>query len=151
MPPYSFPILPYPNHTAPPHCAKVAQTIHVEEPTYAVPPEARLLAEKPDFERKNHRGRTMRRTISTLMFLAAAGLAYFAHAADQNGGSADYYAAGTSTYRVSDDDDEDAAPVASKPASTVATAVGLPHQSGQEQHALYLADKATLGNELLQT
>src|SRR5262245_45586805 len=112
----------------------------------------------------------MRRTITTLMILAMAGLAYTAQAAEKNSGSSDYYAAGTSTYKISDDDEaEDEAPAAVKPASaaasvaakpatsasrpatSVAKAVGQPEQAGQEKHALYLADKSKLGDELLQT
>jgi hypothetical protein len=87
----------------------------------------------------------MRRTISTLMFLVAGGLALAVHAADTNG----YYGAGQSSFRISDDDD--AAPPAGTRASGVATAVGQPGQPGKEANALYVADKSAMGNQLLQT
>ena len=93
----------------------------------------------------------MRRTISTLMFLAVGGLALAAHAQDSTGGNSSYYAAGTSTYRISDDDD-DVQPAAKTHTTGVATAVGQPNQPGQEKNALYVSDKASgLSGQLLQT
>jgi len=70
----------------------------------------------------------MRRTITTLMFLAMSGLAFAAYAAD----NWQYYAtAGTSSYRISDDDDGQ---------SNVANAGGQVQAAGQTQNALYVAD-----------
>ncbi len=90
----------------------------------------------------------MRRTISTLMFLAVGGLALAAHAQDSASNS--YYAAGSSTYRISDEDDDDA-PAAKTHTTGVATAVGQPQQAGQEKNALYVSDRSGLSGELLQT
>src|SRR5688572_27402608 len=109
----------------------------------------------------------MRRTISTLMFLAMGGLACAAHAQDSTSGSNSYYAAGSNTYRISDEDDEQPAATA-QPAHTVraaaattaaatthttgvANAVGQPQQPGQEKNALYVSDKSGLSGQLLQT
>jgi hypothetical protein len=98
----------------------------------------------------NHRGRTMRRTITTLMFLAVGGLAFAAHAADESRGSSNwqYYAAGQGSYRISDDDDGQA-PAASP--STVAQAVGQQQSAGQEKNALYVAEGTGLGTGIQQT
>jgi hypothetical protein len=95
----------------------------------------------------------MRRTISTLMFLAVGGLAFAAHAQNSTSGSSSYYAAGSSTYRISDEDDEQPAASTAKTHTTgVATAVGQPNQPGQEKNALYVSDKASgLSGQLLQT
>jgi len=69
----------------------------------------------------------MRRTITTLMFLAVSGLAYAAQADNWQ-----YYAtAGTNSYRISDDDDSQ---------SSVANAGGQVQATGQPQNALYVAD-----------
>jgi len=78
------------------------------------------------------------------MFLAVGGLISAANAADTRDGSWQYYAAGQSSYRISDDDD-DQAPAAQ---SRVAT-VGHADQSTQERNALYVADGA--GSGLAQT
>jgi hypothetical protein len=78
----------------------------------------------------------MRRTITTLMFLAMSGLTYAAQAAD---GTANwqYYAAGTTnSYRISDDDDGQ---------SSVANAGGQAPAAGQARNALYVADPAAGG------
>ena len=74
----------------------------------------------------------MRRTITTLMFLAVGGLVAITHAAD-NGGNANwqYYAAANGTYRISDDDDTAAAGQ-----SSVANAGGTTQQAGQEHHRI---------------
>jgi len=90
----------------------------------------------------------MRRTITTLMFLAVGGLACAVHAADtRDSRNWQYYAAGQSSYRISDDDEGQAAP-AGQP-STVANAVAQ-QQAGQERNALYVADGAGVG-DLAQT
>src|SRR5262245_57377575 len=88
----------------------------------------------------------MRRTITTLMIFAVCGLATAARAAD-NGGNANwqYYAAGASSYRISDDDD---GPTGH---SGVANAGGTATQSGQEQNALYVADNTGLAGEIART
>jgi hypothetical protein len=70
------------------------------------------------------------------MFLAMSGLAYAAHAAD----NWQYYAAGTSSYRISDDDDSQ---------SGVANAGGQAQATGQERNALYVADNSA-GSGVLQ-
>jgi Putative beta barrel porin-7 (BBP7) len=87
----------------------------------------------------------MRRTITTLLFLAVGGLAVAARAADSSG----YYAAGPNSYRISDDD-EGTAPASSAPQSVVAQAVGRSRSAGQEQNALYVAD-GTAGSGIMQT
>jgi hypothetical protein len=92
----------------------------------------------------------MRRTITTLMFLAVGGLALAAHAADQSRGSNNwqYYAAGQGSYRISDDDDgQTPAPQS----STVAQAVGQQQTTGQEKNALYVADGTGLSTGIQQT
>jgi hypothetical protein len=81
----------------------------------------------------------MRRTIRTLMFLAALGPAFAVHAADHSRGTGNwqYYAAGQGSYRISDDDD---GPAPAAQSSPVAQAVGQQQPAGQEQNALYVAD-----------
>lgn len=86
----------------------------------------------------------MRRTITTLIFLAVGGLTCASHAADDSRG---YYASGQSTYRISDDDD---GPAANASQSGVAKAGGQPQQSGQEKNALYVAERGAVGNDVLQ-
>jgi hypothetical protein len=86
----------------------------------------------------------MRRTITTLVFLVVGGLALAAHA-DQSRGNWQYYAAGQSSYRISDED-EDTTP----DASSVAQAVGRQTTSGREQNALYVADSSSVGAGVLQ-
>lgn len=94
----------------------------------------------------------MRRTITTLMFLAVGGLAFAARAADpgSSSGNWSYYAAGQSHYKISDDDGEPASSGASG-SSSVSTAVGKPQVAGQEKNALYIAEKNKSAGELLQT
>src|SRR4051794_24793829 len=87
----------------------------------------------------------MRRTITTLVFLVAGGLAFAIQAADQSRGNWQYYAAGQNSYRISDED-EDSAP----DASSVAQAVGRQATSGREQNALYVADSNSVGAGVLQ-
>jgi putative beta barrel porin BBP7 len=84
----------------------------------------------------------MRRTITTLMFLAVGGLAFAAHAADHSRGTSNwqYYAAGQNSYRISDDDEDQAA--SAGPQSVVAQAVGEQQRAGQERNALYVADNS---------
>ena len=82
----------------------------------------------------------MRRTITTLMFLAMSGLAFAAHAADNGNANWQYYAAGASSYRISDDDDGQ---------SHVANAGGQAQLTGQEKNALYVADNSA-GNGVAQ-
>src|SRR4051812_2586493 len=88
----------------------------------------------------------MRRTITTLMILAVGGLTTIARAAD-NGGNANwqYYAAANGTYRISDDDDSAAAGK-----SNVANAGGTT-EPGQNQNALYVADRNAVGSGIAQT
>src|SRR5262245_24215271 len=95
---------------------------------------------------KHHRGRTMRRTMKTLMFLAVGGLAGLAQAAEPSrSGNWQYYAAGHNVYRISDDDDSQAAE-----AAAVAQAVGQPQSNSYDQNALYVADSSA-GSGVLQT
>src|SRR5438067_580202 len=83
----------------------------------------------------------MRRTITTLMFLAVGGLISAANAADtRDSRNWQYYAAGQSSYRISDDDDGQAASAGQS--TGVATAVGQADQAGQERNALYVAEGA---------
>jgi putative beta barrel porin BBP7 len=82
----------------------------------------------------------MRRTITTLMFLAMSGLTHAAHAADNGNANWQYYAAGASSYRISDDDDGQ---------SPVANAGGQAQLTGQEKNALYVADNSA-GSGVLQ-
>ena len=88
----------------------------------------------------------MRRTITTLMILAVGGLITIARAAD-NGGNANwqYYAAANGTSRISDDDDTPAAGQ-----SNVANAGGTT-EPGQNQNALYVADRNAVGSGIAQT
>src|SRR3569623_1028050 len=86
-------------------------------------------------ERNFHRGRTMRRTIKTLMFLAVGGLASLVQAADHSRADSNwqYYAAGQSSYKVSDDDETEEAPAK----SGVVMAGGAAATNSAEQNALY--------------
>ncbi len=94
----------------------------------------------------------MRRTITTLMFLAVGGLAFAAQAADPGKTSGDwnYYAAGQSRYRISDDDDGSAASNATEPA-VVSAAVGTPQTVVHDQQAVYVTERTKSAGELLQT
>jgi len=94
----------------------------------------------------------MRRTITTLMFLAVGGLASVLQAADpgQASGNWNYYAAGQSRYRISDEDDDSAASNATEE-SSVTNAVGQPQTASQEKNAVYLTNNAKSAGELLQT
>src|SRR5262245_860546 len=94
----------------------------------------------------------MRRTITTLMFLAVGGLAFAAHAADHSRGTSNwqYYAAGQNSYRISDDD-EAQAPASAGPQAVVAQAVGQQQRASQEQNALYVADNASVGSGIMPT
>jgi hypothetical protein len=88
----------------------------------------------------------MRRTITTLMFLAVGGLISIAQAADGGNANWQYYAAANGTYRISDDDD-----TASAGQSHVANAGGTTEPAGQEQNALYVADRNAVGTGIAQT
>src|SRR5258706_5075165 len=90
----------------------------------------------------------MRRTITTLMFLAVGGLAFVAQATENTRGNWQYYAAGQSSYKISDEEDADDAPQQS---SGVVKAVGQPQASGQEKNALYTAAGGSVGNDIAQT
>jgi len=78
------------------------------------------------------------------MFLAVGGLAYASRAADS--GNWNYYSAGQSHYKISDEED-----AAGAESSNVAKAVVNSQAAGQERNALYVADKAPSAGELLQT
>lgn len=99
----------------------------------------------------------MRRTITTLMFLAAGGFAMIANAAETNRGSSNwqYYAAGENGYRISDDGDEEAAPAAAESAVKQATSTA-PAASSQparaEKNALYVPElSGTVGTGIAPT
>lgn len=94
----------------------------------------------------------MRRTITTLMFLAVGGLAFALQAAEPGlaSGNWNYYAAGQSRYRISDEDDGSAASNATEETS-VSTAGGQPPAASQEKNAVYLTNNAKTAGELLQT
>jgi len=93
----------------------------------------------------------MRRTITTLMFLAVGGLAFALQAAEpgQASGNWNYYAAGLSRYRISDDDESAAASGTEQ--SNVSTAVGQPDTASEDKKAVYLTEKTASAGELLQT
>jgi len=85
------------------------------------------------------------------MFLAVGGLAFASHAVAQGrGNNWQYYAAGQSSYRISDDDDGPA-PTSANAQSVVARAGGQQHSTGQEQNALYVADGTGVGSGVMQT
>jgi Putative beta barrel porin-7 (BBP7) len=91
----------------------------------------------------------MRRTITTLMFLAVGGLAFGLSAADHSRGTSNwqYYGAAQGTYRISDEDEGEA----SASSSTVAQAVGQQQSAGQEQNALYVTDGMSPASGIRQT
>jgi hypothetical protein len=100
----------------------------------------------------------MRRTITTLMFLAAGGFAMIASAADHSRGTSNwqYYAAGENGYRISDDEeDEEVAPAAAqspvKQAATTAPAASTP-AARPEKNALYVPElSGTVGTGIAPT
>lgn len=99
----------------------------------------------------------MRRTISTLMFLAVAGLACTAVAADHSRGTSNwqYYSAGENSFRISDEEeggDTTAAPAASTKSARPASAASAVKELPAERKALYVPElSGTVGTGIAPT
>ena len=96
----------------------------------------------------------MRRTITTLMFLAGGGFAFTAGAADHSRATSNwqYYAAGENSYRISDDDEDAPAPSTSTKTAQPAAAVKPVKEQPAERNALYIPElSGTVGTGIAPT
>lgn len=91
----------------------------------------------------------MRRTITTLMFLAAGGLAFVANAAETSRSTnSTSSAAAQSSFRISDDEEE----TVSSPAKTSTKAASAVASKGAERNALYVPElSGTVGTGIAPT